>query len=162
MQKSSGAGLTNYKPWKNAAVMGFLAPFMEYTDSSSNFQRPASATTSSVSQVREEEIEQPDSGPGTPASEARPSPASQAASTSQSPASSGRKRVRKEWMSAFEERMLGVFEVPAAAPLPPPDEDELLKKSILPAMKRMPPAKLAEFKFTIHRMIFEADMQATQ
>ena len=53
-----------------------------------------------------------------------------AATSSQPPASSGRKRVRKERMSLFEERMLGALEAqtPAAAPLSPPqaeDEDEL-------------------------------------
>ncbi|XP_062338406.1 transcription factor Adf-1-like [Osmerus eperlanus] len=166
----SGAGLTNHKPWKYAAVMGFLAPFMEYRDSSSNFQRPA--TTSSVSQVSDDEIEQtatqPDSEPGqsgTPASEARASPASQAAATtSQPPASSGRKRVRKERLSAFEERMLGALEMAQTpAPLPPPqaeDEDELFFQSLLPALKRLPPAKQSEYKFNIHCMFFEAEMQA--
>ena len=75
--------------WKCAAVMGFLAPFMEYRDSSSNFQRPA--TTSPVSQEDVEQTAvasatQPDSEPET--SEARASPASQAvATTSQPPAS---------------------------------------------------------------------------
>ena len=44
----SGAGLSKHKPWKYAAVMGFLDRFMEYRDSRSNFQRPA--TTSPVSQ----------------------------------------------------------------------------------------------------------------
>ena len=120
-----------YKTWKYAAVMGFLAPFMEYRDSSSNFQRPA--TLFPVSQASEDleqtaaSATQPDSEPETPASEAGASPASQAAATtSQPPGSSGRKRVRKERLTKYEERMRGAMEqAQTPAPLPPPQaEDE--------------------------------------
>ena len=86
----------------------------------------------------------------------------------QSPASFGRKRVRKERLSSFEERILGALEkAQAPASQPPPqaeDEDDLFFKSLLPALKRLPPAKRAELKLNIHRMIFEAEaeMHATQ
>ena len=62
--------------------------------------------------------------------------------------------------------MLGPLEnAQAPDPLPPPqaeDEDELFFKSLLPALKRLPPAKRSELRFNIHCMFFEAEMQATQ
>ena len=69
-------------------------------------------------------------------------------------------------MTEFEERMLGAMEqAQTPALLPPPqaeDVNELFFKSLLPALKRLPPAKRAELKFNIHRMFFEAEMQAIQ
>ncbi|KAI2646850.1 Transcription factor Adf-1 [Labeo rohita] len=73
-----------------------------------------------------------------------------------------RKRVRKEKISCFEERMLSVVEkasIPAPQVQQNYDEDELFLRSILPGLKRLPAQKRSEVKFQMHRLLYEAEME---
>lgn len=151
----SGAGFSAGKTWKYMAVMGFLAPFLEFRETSGNM----TLSSHVESQVADLPAcySQPDP---TAASQEHSEPASQfyvvttTPSTSTPQGSAGRKRAR---VDPFEERMLASME--RFQPPPPADEDELYFRSLIPALKRLPLHKRGELKLKFYAMVVEAERE---
>ncbi|XP_053183616.1 transcription factor Adf-1-like [Scomber japonicus] len=104
----------------------------------------------------------PDDGPAV--SPAAVSAASPAASVPRA-MKRARKRAREEENSADTQAELevllldtlnGLKQQAPPAPQPPPSEDELFLKSMVPSLERLSPQRKAFVKFQIHKLIYEA------
>ncbi|XP_034091701.1 transcription factor Adf-1-like [Gymnodraco acuticeps] len=161
--KSSGAGASGgSKPWRLAAVMSFLKPFMLDRETSSNFPRQplppptgAEEEEDSMGDSLDDSLEsQPEPGSSQPASQ----PASVPASV---PAFRGKKSRGRE-MSPFEENLLSAVGPMLAMPPPPPpvveveDEDLLFLRSLWPAMQKLSRTSSMRLKMKLQEAVLEA------
>ncbi|XP_034006687.1 spermidine/spermine N(1)-acetyltransferase-like protein 1, partial [Trematomus bernacchii] len=173
--KRSGAGSSGgYKPWRFAAIMSFLNPFMIDRETSSNVPRktlpPSTLDESQESQPGGSQpggsqpgVSQPGvSQPGASQPDASQPDASQpaeAGQTGQDARGSFRRKRAKE-MSSFEQNLLSAVAPILAMPLVvEEDEDMLFFRSLLPTMRLMSRAKRLRVRFALYKVVLEADQE---
>ncbi|XP_034070883.1 transcription factor Adf-1-like [Gymnodraco acuticeps] len=176
--KSSGAGASGgSKPWRLAAVMSFLKPFMLDRETSSNFPRQplppptgAEEEEDSMGDSLDDSLEsQPEPGSSQPASQPASVPASVPDGVPDGvpasvPAFRGKKSRGRE-MSPFEENLLSAVGPMLAMPPPPPppppvveveDEDLLFLRSLWPAMQKLSRTSSMRLKMKLQEAVLEA------
>ncbi|XP_034059704.1 uncharacterized protein LOC117538228 [Gymnodraco acuticeps] len=157
--KSSGAGASGgSKPWRLAAVMSFLKPFMLDRETSSNFPRqPLPPPTG----AEEEEDSMGDSLVDSLESQPEPGSSQPASVPASVPAFRGKKSRGRE-MSPFEENLLSAVGPMLAMPPPPPpvveveDEDLLFLRSLWPAMQKLSRTSSMRLKMKLQEAVLEA------
>ncbi|KAL2096952.1 hypothetical protein ACEWY4_006159 [Coilia grayii] len=142
-RRRSGAEGGVARPWRYKEVMGFLNPFMEDRQTSSNVEGPES---------EEEGVEEQGQGQG-----------QASVSREREPEAPRRKRRHQSEGEVFEERLLKVLETVSRRPPPPPsvspppeDADSLFFKSLLQEFRSLSQRTRQDLKFQFHHLIYEA------
>ncbi|KAL2080735.1 hypothetical protein ACEWY4_024528 [Coilia grayii] len=143
-RRRSGAEGGVARPWRYKEVMGFLNPFMEDRQTSSNVEGPES---------EEEGVEEQEQGQGQGQGQA-----SVPREREKEPEAPRRKRRHQSEGEVFEERLLKVLETVSRRPPPPPpeDADSLFFKSLLEEFRSLSQRTRQDLKFEFHRLIYEA------
>ncbi|KAK0133379.1 Transcription factor Adf-1 [Merluccius polli] len=155
-RRRSGAAASKVKPWRYAAIMAFLNPFLEDRSTSSNMEGEDSESEDQEEDDEDQEQEQNDE-------QLQPTAATSAGRSAEQACIEKRRLTGNE----FEERMLLALEAVSNRPPPPPflppppeeDNDSLFLKSLLKDFRTLSFQTREQLKFDFYRQVYEAKLR---